>query len=154
MLACFHVQVQYAGQLQLSSSQRSKGKHNRSLKVAVQGLVLWPTPYTYITLHTEQMHPFAPPRVCLSICSVRDHLNGFSLRMVQVRFTEFIDTIMFSLKNYIPPGGGVEYLHRSPASRRRRRKGNPVSGGYNWATLFLRNINTGTWPSRLGESRV
>jgi hypothetical protein len=51
MLACFHVQVQYAGQLQLSSSQRSKGKHNRLLKVAVQGLVLWPTPYTYITLH-------------------------------------------------------------------------------------------------------
>jgi hypothetical protein len=26
-------------------------------------------------------------------------------------------------------GGGVEYLHRSPASRRRRRKGNPVPGG-------------------------
>jgi hypothetical protein len=25
--------------------------------------------------------------------------------------------------------GGFEYLHRSPASRRRRRKGNPVSGG-------------------------
>jgi hypothetical protein len=48
MLACFHVQVQYAGQLQLKSLQRSKGKHNSSLKVAVQGLVLWPTPYTYI----------------------------------------------------------------------------------------------------------
>jgi hypothetical protein len=26
--------------------------------------------------------------------------------------------------------------------------------GYNRATLFLRNINTGTWPSRLGESRI
>jgi hypothetical protein len=26
-------------------------------------------------------------------------------------------------------GGGVEYLHRSPASRRRRRKWNPVAGG-------------------------
>jgi hypothetical protein len=26
-------------------------------------------------------------------------------------------------------GGGFEYLHRSPASRRRRRKRNPVSGG-------------------------
>jgi hypothetical protein len=35
MLACFHVQW-------------SKGKHNRSLKVAVQGLVLWPAPNTYI----------------------------------------------------------------------------------------------------------
>jgi hypothetical protein len=26
-------------------------------------------------------------------------------------------------------GGGLQYLHRSPASRRRRRKGNPVPGG-------------------------
>jgi hypothetical protein len=50
MLACFHVQVQYAGQLLLYSLQRSKGKHNRSLKVAVHDLVLWPTPYTYIIL--------------------------------------------------------------------------------------------------------
>jgi hypothetical protein len=28
-----------------------------------------------------------------------------------------------------PCGGGVEYLHRGPASHRRRRKGNPVPGG-------------------------
>jgi hypothetical protein len=28
-----------------------------------------------------------------------------------------------------PCGGGIEYLHRSPASRNRRRKGNTVSGG-------------------------
>jgi hypothetical protein len=26
-------------------------------------------------------------------------------------------------------GGGLEYLHRNPASRKRRRKGNPVPGG-------------------------
>jgi hypothetical protein len=26
-------------------------------------------------------------------------------------------------------------------------KGNPVPGGYNWATLFRGDINTGTWPS-------
>jgi hypothetical protein len=25
--------------------------------------------------------------------------------------------------------------------------------GYNWATLFLGDINMGTWPSRLGESQ-
>jgi hypothetical protein len=31
-------------------------------------------------------------------------------------------------RSAIPCGGGVEYLHRSPASRRRRRKGNPVPG--------------------------
>jgi hypothetical protein len=27
-----------------------------------------------------------------------------------------------------PCGGGLEYPHRSPESRRRRRKGNPVPG--------------------------
>jgi hypothetical protein len=67
MLACFHVQVQYAGQLQLQSLQRPKGKHNRLLKVVVQGLVLWPTPYTYIHItilnggnhiHTDQPNIF------------------------------------------------------------------------------------------------
>jgi hypothetical protein len=26
--------------------------------------------------------------------------------------------------------------------------------GYNWATLFLGDINTGTWSSRLGEPRI
>jgi hypothetical protein len=25
---------------------------------------------------------------------------------------------------------------------------------HNWATLFLGDINTGTWPSRLGESQM
>jgi hypothetical protein len=28
-----------------------------------------------------------------------------------------------------PRGGGIEYFHRSPASRKRRQKGNPVPGG-------------------------
>jgi hypothetical protein len=43
-------------------------------------------------------------------------------------------------------GGGLEYLHRNPASRRRRRKGDPVPGTrmYNWATLSLEVINTET----------
>jgi hypothetical protein len=49
-------------------------------------------------------------------------------------------------------GGGLQYLHRSPAIRKRRRKGN--TWGYNWATLFLGDINTGTLPSRLGESQM
>jgi hypothetical protein len=26
--------------------------------------------------------------------------------------------------------------------------------GYNWATVFLGDINTGTWPSWLEESRI
>jgi hypothetical protein len=30
----------------------------------------------------------------------------------------------------------------------------PSAWRYNWPTLFLRDINTRTWPSRLGESRI
>jgi hypothetical protein len=51
-------------------------------------------------------------------------------------------------------GAGFKCLYRSPASRRSRRIGNPVPGGINWATLFLEDINTGTWPSRLRESPI
>jgi hypothetical protein len=31
--------------------------------------------------------------------------------------------------------------------------GKPSAQMYNWATLFLGDINMGTWPSRLGESQ-
>jgi hypothetical protein len=42
-----------------------------------------------------------------------------------------------------PGGGWLEYLHRSPASRKGKREGNPVPGeDYNWATISLR---TETW---------
>jgi hypothetical protein len=66
--------------------------------------------------------------------------------------------ILFRINSVKPEGGflrevGFEYLHRSSASRRRRRKGNPVPG-YNWAALFLGDVNTGTWPSRFGKSQV
>jgi hypothetical protein len=40
--------------------------------------------------------------------------------------------------------GGFEYFHRSPASRRRRRKGSPVRA----------DINTGTCPTKLRETRI
>jgi hypothetical protein len=53
-----------------------------------------------------------------------------------------------------PCGGGLEYLHRSIDSRRKRPKGNPVPGGVlvtvppsHWRGG---GINTGTWSSRLG----
>jgi hypothetical protein len=49
-------------------------------------------------------------------------------------------------------GGGFGYLHRIPASRRRRRKWNSVPGGITGPPCSY--INTGTWPSRLGESRI
>jgi hypothetical protein len=38
-------------------------------------------------------------------------------------------------KRLDPCGGGLEYLHRCPASRKRRQKGEPSARGYNWATL-------------------
>jgi hypothetical protein len=38
---------------------RYKGKHNRSVKVAVQGLVLWPTPYTYIQVRFTAVGPLS-----------------------------------------------------------------------------------------------
>jgi hypothetical protein len=53
-----------------------------------------------------------------------------------------------------PCGGRLEYPHRSSASRKRRKKGNPSARGYIWATLFLGDINTGTRPSRLAESHM
>jgi hypothetical protein len=37
---------------------------------------------------------------------------------------------------------------------RQHRTGNPVPWGYNGATLFLGDINSGTWSSRLGESQI
>jgi hypothetical protein len=37
----------------------------------------------------------------------------------------------------IPCGGGVEYLHYSPASRRRQQKGNPLPGGYKYGDLAI-----------------
>jgi hypothetical protein len=36
---------------------------------------------------------------------------------------------------------------------RQTAKTQPSVRGYNWATLFLGDINTGTWPSRLGSLR-
>jgi hypothetical protein len=35
-----------------------------------------------------------------------------------------------------------------------QRKTKPSAWGYNRATLFHGDINTGTWPSRLGEARI
>jgi hypothetical protein len=37
---------------------------------------------------------------------------------------------------------------------RNRRGTKPSARGHNWVTLFLGDINTGTWPSRLGEYQM
>jgi hypothetical protein len=39
-------------------------------------------------------------------------------------------------------------------SRKRRHNREPSALGNNWATLFLGDINTGTWPSWFGESEM
>jgi hypothetical protein len=51
-------------------------------------------------------------------------------------------------------GGGLERIPPPQSLRilRGDKKGNSARG-YNWATLFLGDINTGTWSSRLGESK-
>jgi hypothetical protein len=61
----------------------------------------------------------------------------------------YLFTYMHSI---IPCGGGIQYLHRIHASRRRRRKGNPLPGGHNWATCHW-GTYTESWSSRLGVGR-
>jgi hypothetical protein len=56
---------------------------------------------------------------------------GFPCRYVPVRY-ELNFQILLRRISYVksfPLVGRFEYFHRSPASRRRRRKGNPVPGG-------------------------
>jgi hypothetical protein len=45
-------------------------------------------------------------------------------------------------------GGGLQYLHRGPANSRRRKKRDDGAWEYNWATLSLKDKNTGIWSSR------
>jgi hypothetical protein len=52
--------------------------------------------------------------------SAGPHVCGVSLMVLM-----FVFTIAYGLCR---AGGGVEYLHSSPESRRRRSKGNPVPG--------------------------
>jgi hypothetical protein len=54
-----------------------------------------------------------------------------------------------SLMNRRPCGGGVEYLHRSSASRRRRRKWNPLPGGITGPPSPWGILNARAWPFRL-----
>jgi hypothetical protein len=53
--------------------------------------------------------------------------NSSPLDLQSISYTQTEDTRPV-LKTPIPCGGGVEYLHNSPEGRRRRRKGNRVSG--------------------------
>jgi hypothetical protein len=58
--------------------------------------------------------------------------TAFSVRSVPKCYKQTMELIQST-----PCGGGVECLHRSPARRRSRRKGNPVPGGYKYRDLAL-----------------
>jgi hypothetical protein len=47
----------------------------------------------------------------------------------------------------------TRHSSQPPLTRVEATKREPSARGYNWATLFLGDINTGTWPSRLGSLR-
>jgi hypothetical protein len=51
------------------------------------------------------------------------------------------------------PEAIIQYVHLGDINRMRRQRGEPSARGYNWDTLFLGDINTGIWPSRLRESQ-
>jgi hypothetical protein len=76
-------------------------------------------------------------RICWKLCFLLTPCRGY---IESAKYTAC----------HTPCGGGFEYLHRGPASRRGRQKGNPVPG----PTLLPGDINTGTLPSRLGKSRT
>jgi hypothetical protein len=64
----------------------------------------------------------------------------------------YIKTVVVSVRHNIPCGGGID---TSTVDLRvvRGDEREPSARGYNSATLFLGDINTRTWPSRLGESQ-
>jgi hypothetical protein len=81
------------------------------------------------------------------------NLSSKLLQFSGVRYVYSVETDWTA--DTVPCGGGLEYFHRSSASRKRRQKRNPVPRGiFNWVILFLRDINTGTWISKLGESQM
>jgi hypothetical protein len=67
-------------------------------------------------------------RLCGLVVRVPDYITEMYCISCEVR-TEFIYVMLKKLDLLTPCGGGLEYLHRCPASRKRRHKGNPVPGG-------------------------
>jgi hypothetical protein len=61
-------------------------------------------------------------------------------------------TFTFFNITVFPCGGGLEYIRRSHASRRRRRKRNPMPRGIIGLPVSV-HINVETWPTGLGVGR-
>jgi hypothetical protein len=62
----------------------------------------------------------------------------------------FVKVKRFSVNKVLPCGGELEYLHRSPSSRRRRRKRNAVPGCITGSPCHW---GTETWSPSLGFVR-
>jgi hypothetical protein len=97
-------------------------------------------------------------------CRLQSTVRLFSVRYEQVRYEACVIRSYFPQSPY---GGGFEYLQRSPARRRRRRKENPVPGGITgppcswgmyirepgppgWRVSNLRQLHLITSPAGLG----
>jgi hypothetical protein len=127
--------------------------------------------FPWFSLVPEQMlswYPNSTFTACFSCSSPNGNTKNFALmytswcRIDNFRMEHWLAvgrnvTLTFDF-DIDQVGGGLEYLHRSYASCKRRVLKDDVKltqcPGYNWATLFLGDINTGTWPSRLGESQM
>jgi hypothetical protein len=58
-------------------------------------------------------------------------VNGKHMKSISWITFKYIQIYFYGLVTgkHVPRGGGLEYLHCSSASRRRRRGGNPMPGG-------------------------
>jgi hypothetical protein len=73
----------------------------------------------------------------LYLSSLRKQLYSVQSFWAPSIATELLESFLLLLRVlYIPCGGRIEYLHRSTASRMRRRKGNPVHGGISGPPCF------------------
>jgi hypothetical protein len=85
----------------------------------------------------HQYHRMGMREVCRSFRKYENHLSCYILTSWCRYNTVWAHCSCFTEAVY----GYMRILHRD----------NPMPGGYHWATLFLGQINTRTWPSRLGE---
>jgi cytochrome b len=76
-------------------------------------------------------------------------ISRFLLHNTVLPLTEVIRTVILVITSFLHWGIVGTYWVRFSAIVREK----PKARGYNWATLFLEEINTGTWLSRFGDSQ-
>jgi hypothetical protein len=78
-----------------------------------------------------------------------DHWSAVYRNLIAERFSVQLD-----VRGLCPCGDGFEYLHRNPASRRRRRKRNPVPAVITGSQCYWGIQMRGPSPPGWGESRI